>query len=61
MFETVAWLGIIMITKSWATAVFTAVGFVQMVLWAQKKERAYRKEFGDKYKKKRSVIIPGII
>ena len=60
-FETIAWLGIILVTKSWATAVFTAVGFVQMVLWAQKKERAYRKDFGDKYKKKRSVIIPGII
>jgi very-long-chain enoyl-CoA reductase len=31
-----------------------------MASWAAKKERRYRKEFGDKYKRKRFVIIPGI-
>lgn len=61
MFESIAWLGLIMVTKSWATAVFTAVGFAQMAAWGKKKERAYRKEFGDKYKKKRFVLMPGLV
>jgi very-long-chain enoyl-CoA reductase len=28
--------------------------------WALKKEKRYRKEFGDKYKKKRTVLLPFI-
>jgi very-long-chain enoyl-CoA reductase len=60
MWEILAWAGIILVTKSWATLVFTIVGAVQMFLWAKKKERAYRKDFGDKYKRKRFVLLPGL-
>ena len=60
MFETIAWIGIIMVTKNWATAVFTAVSFIQMALWGKKKERNYRREFGDKYKKKMYSVMPGL-
>ena len=61
MFEIIAWIGISMVTRSWATAVFITIGSVQMAAWGKKKERAYRKEFGDKYKKKRFTIMPGIV
>jgi very-long-chain enoyl-CoA reductase len=60
MYEVIAWLGIILVSRSWAVALFIVIGAVQMFWWAQGKERAYRKEFGDKYKKKRYVMLPGI-
>ena len=60
LFESVAWLGILMINKSWSTGVFMAVAVGQMALWAKKKEARYRKEMGPKYKKKRFAMIPGI-
>ena len=60
MFETVAWIGMTLITMSWATAVFAQVSVLQMAAWAKKKEMNYRKEFGDKYKKKRSFMLPGV-
>lgn len=59
-FEIVAWLGIWMANRSWSTAIFIAVAAFQMAVWAQKKERRYRREFGDGYKKRRSVMIPFI-
>jgi len=61
MFEIMAWLGIWMINRSWSTLVFIVVAVIQMIIWAKKKERKYRKEFGDKYKKKRFTMIPGIV
>ena len=61
MFEIFAWIGLILITKCWMTAVFLSIGTVYMISWAKKKERNYRKEFGDKYKRKRFAIMPGII
>ncbi|KAK3711576.1 Very-long-chain enoyl-CoA reductase [Vermiconidia calcicola] len=60
MFETVAWLGILMITRSWSTGVFVAVAVAQMAAWAKKKENRYRKELGGKYPKKRFAMIPGV-
>ena len=61
LFETIAWLGILAVNRSWSTAVFIIVAVAQMASWAQKKERRYRKEFPDKYKKKRYSMLPGII
>ncbi|KAF2403701.1 enoyl reductase [Trichodelitschia bisporula] len=61
LFEIVAWVGIALVTRSWSTWVFVVIAGGQMVLWAQKKERRYRKEFGDKYKKKRFAMVPGLI
>jgi len=61
MFETMAWVGMWMINRSWSTLLFIVVAVAQMAAWAKKKERRYRKEFGDKYKKKRFSMIPGIV
>lgn len=61
LFETVAWLGILLITRSWSTLVFVTIAVGQMAIWAQKKERRYRKELPGKYQKKRFAMLPGII
>lgn len=60
MFEAIAWVGISLVTRSWATALFVAVAGAQMGVWAKKKERRYRKEFGAAYKKKKFAMIPGV-
>ncbi len=60
LFETIAWLSILMINRSWTTGVFIAVAAAQMGAWAKKKESRYRKELGVKYQKKRYAMIPGI-
>ena len=59
-FEVIAWLGIWLINWSLSTFVFLVLAVGQMLLWARKKESRYRKEFGDKYKRKRFVMFPGI-
>lgn len=61
MYEIISWIGIVIVSRDWSVALFIAIGGAQMWTWAKGKERAYRKEFGDKYKKKRSVILPGIL
>jgi very-long-chain enoyl-CoA reductase len=59
--ETVSWLGIYLTSGlSWGVLIFLVVSVLQMGQWAAKKERRYRKEFGDKYKKKRYTMLPGI-
>lgn len=60
MFETMAWVGMILITRSLATILFAIASSGQMAIWAKKKERNYRREFGDRYKKKRFCFIPGV-
>lgn len=62
MFEVLAWVGVYLVSGlSWSVLFFILVGGGQMASWAAKKERRYRKEFVDKYKRKSSVMIPGII
>lgn len=58
LFETIAWTGILCVTKSASTVVFLAVASAQMHAWAVKKEKALRAEFPDAYKKKKYVFIP---
>lgn len=59
--ETISWIGVYLVSGlSWGVLIFIVVSVVQMALWAKKKERRYRKEFGDKYKKKRYTMLPGI-
>lgn len=58
LFETISWIGILLVTRSASTALFLAVSFGQMQPWAVKKERAYRTEFPETYKKKKCAIIP---
>lgn len=61
MFEMMAWTGIWLVNFSLSTGLFALVAGGQMAVWAMKKERRYRKEFGDKYKRKRFAMIPGVI
>ncbi|EON68058.1 hypothetical protein W97_07206 [Coniosporium apollinis CBS 100218] len=60
LFETMAWVGIWMVNRSWSTGFFAVVAVAQMAAWAKKKEKKYRSEFGDRYKRKRYAILPGI-
>ncbi|KAF4552018.1 Enoyl reductase-like protein [Elsinoe fawcettii] len=59
-FETVAWAGIWLMSFSLSTGLFVIIAVGQMYLWALKKESRYRKEFGDKYKRKRCAMFPFI-
>lgn len=61
MFEVIAWTGVILISRSWAVVAFIATGIVYMRGWSRDKEAALRKLFGDKYKKKRYTMLPGLI
>ncbi|KAI0124853.1 3-oxo-5-alpha-steroid 4-dehydrogenase [Xylariales sp. AK1849] len=61
MYEILAWIGIILISRSPSVALFISIGAGYMFTWGKQKERAYRKEFGDKYKKKRYVMLPGLL
>jgi len=61
MFEVMAWVGVIIISRSWAVVLFISGGIFYMRQWSQGKERALRKEFGDRYKKKRYTMLPGLI
>jgi len=61
MFEVMSWVGVYLVSElSWSVLLFIIVSTGQMYLWAQKKERRYRKEFGDRYKRKRCGVVPGI-
>ncbi|KAI9369253.1 3-oxo-5-alpha-steroid 4-dehydrogenase-domain-containing protein [Aspergillus egyptiacus] len=61
-FEVVAWVGVYLVSGlSWSVLLFIVVAAGQMAIWAKKKERRYRKEFGDKYKRKKFVMIPGLV
>ncbi|KAH7884782.1 3-oxo-5-alpha-steroid 4-dehydrogenase-domain-containing protein [Phlebopus sp. FC_14] len=59
-FETVAWLAIAVMTGSYTAWGFLVVATVQMYLWAAKKHRAYKKEFGNAYPKGRKAMFPFI-
>lgn len=58
MFESIAWTGILLVTRSLSTLLFIVLAVAQMQQWAVKKEKALRAEFGDKYQKKRYAMIP---
>ncbi|CBX92962.1 hypothetical protein IAQ61_008700 [Plenodomus lingam] len=60
MFEALAWVGVALVNCSLSTVLFIIVAVGQMGVWAWKKEKRYRKEFGDRYKRKRYAILPGI-
>jgi very-long-chain enoyl-CoA reductase len=60
MFEAIAWIGVALVNWSLSTVLFIIFAVGQMGVWAWKKEKRYRKEFGDKYKRKKYAILPGI-
>ncbi|GLB44856.1 putative 3-oxo-5-alpha-steroid 4-dehydrogenase [Lyophyllum shimeji] len=57
-FETLAWAVISVMTGSVAAGVFTVVATAQMAVWALKKHRNYKKEFGKEYPRGRYAMIP---
>jgi very-long-chain enoyl-CoA reductase len=61
MFEVLAWVGVILISRSWAVVAFILVGISYMRSWSRGKEKALRNEFGDRYKKKKYTMLPGLI
>lgn len=58
MFEIIAWTGIAMVSWSLSIIPFAIIAIGQMGIWAKKKESAYRREFGGKYKRKRYTMLP---
>lgn len=61
MFEIISWIGVAIALRSWSTTIFLSGGTYQMLAWAKGKERAYRKEFPETYKKKKFVLLPGLL
>ncbi|KAH6688550.1 3-oxo-5-alpha-steroid 4-dehydrogenase [Plectosphaerella plurivora] len=61
MFEIISWIGVAIALCSWSTTIFLSGGTYQMLAWAKGKERAYRKEFPETYKKKKFVLLPGLL
>ncbi|KAL1005565.1 hypothetical protein UPYG_G00060740 [Umbra pygmaea] len=59
-YELGSWLGFTLMTQCLPVAFFTAVGFIQMTVWAKGKHRSYLKEFRD-YPPLRSPILPFIL
>ncbi|KAG6831516.1 hypothetical protein H0H92_009784 [Tricholoma furcatifolium] len=60
-FETLAWTVVTVMTGSIASVLFLAVSTTQMVLWAIKKHKNYKKEFGKEYPRGRYAMFPFIL
>ncbi|KAJ7186738.1 3-oxo-5-alpha-steroid 4-dehydrogenase-domain-containing protein [Mycena filopes] len=60
-FELISWGTVCAMSGSMAAAFFWVVSAGQMVIWAQKKHAASKREFGDKYPRGRKAIFPGIL
>jgi len=58
-FELAAWLVFCLFTQTLTAYLFWAQSFVQIALWAFKKHKQLKKEFGEKAPK-RKVLIPFI-
>lgn len=59
--EVMGWLVFALVTRAYTSWFFFVVSLLQMVDWALKKHKAYKKEFGDKYPRNRKAMIPFII
>ncbi|KAH7341254.1 3-oxo-5-alpha-steroid 4-dehydrogenase-domain-containing protein [Rhizoctonia solani] len=57
-FEILAWIAFTLMTKSWASLIFIIAGTTPMIIWAIKKHKAYRREFGSQYPRNRKIIVP---
>lgn len=60
-FESLAWLSFTALTGSWASGLFLSVSTTQMTIWALKKAKNYKKDFGDQVPKTRKAIFPFIL
>ncbi|KAI0368621.1 hypothetical protein BV20DRAFT_968982 [Pilatotrama ljubarskyi] len=59
-FETVGWTVIAVMTGSYAAWLFLVVSTYQMAVWAIKKHKNYKKEFGKDYPANRKAMFPFI-
>lgn len=55
-FEFVAWAAFTVLTLNPASALFAAVSTAQMFVWALKKHRNYKKEFGKEYPRRKAMF-----
>ncbi|KAI0052185.1 hypothetical protein FA95DRAFT_1553882 [Auriscalpium vulgare] len=60
LFDLLAWVTLASMSGSWAAWLFFVVSATQMVIWASKKHRAYKKEFGKDYPRGRKALVPFI-
>ncbi|KAF5327471.1 hypothetical protein D9619_004640 [Psilocybe cf. subviscida] len=60
-FESLAWGTICVMTGSIGAAIFTVVAVAQMAVWAIKKHKNYKKEFGKEYPRGRKAMFPFIL
>ncbi|KAM5530870.1 hypothetical protein V8D89_015455 [Ganoderma adspersum] len=60
-FETLAWAAVTVMTGSYAAGIFLVVSTYQMTVWALKKHRNYKKEFGKEYPRNRKAMFPFIL
>ncbi|EGN99306.1 hypothetical protein SERLA73DRAFT_168792 [Serpula lacrymans var. lacrymans S7.3] len=58
LFEFIGWLVVAVMTGSYAVWIFLAVSTYYMYMWALKKHRTYKREFGDKYPRGRKAMFP---
>ncbi|KAI0749310.1 3-oxo-5-alpha-steroid 4-dehydrogenase-domain-containing protein [Daedaleopsis nitida] len=61
LFESVAWTAVAVMTGSYAAYLFLAVSTYQMAVWALKKHRNYKKEFGKDYPRGRKAMFPFVL
>lgn len=61
MFETMAWVGILMVSRSWVVLLFIVASVTQMKAWADRKEVKYRRDFPGVYSPKKYTIIPFLL
>ncbi|PWN49686.1 hypothetical protein IE53DRAFT_380351 [Violaceomyces palustris] len=59
-FEFLAWSAFTVLTLNAASALFAAVSTAQMTVWAIKKHKNYKKEFGKDYPRGRKVMFPWV-
>lgn len=59
-FESLAWLAVVLLSRSWSAALFWLVSTATMYKWALKKHSKYKHEFAGKYPKARKAIFPYI-
>ncbi|KAK4049129.1 3-oxo-5a-steroid 4- dehydrogenase [Microbotryomycetes sp. JL201] len=59
-FETVSWAAFFGLTLDPGTLVFIVAAVGQMYVWAVKKHKRYRKEFGSDYPRNRKAMFPFI-
>eukprot|EP00918_Siedleckia_nematoides_P031656 GHVU01068509.1.p1 GENE.GHVU01068509.1~~GHVU01068509.1.p1 ORF type:complete len:311 (-),score=56.35 GHVU01068509.1:194-1126(-) len=59
--ESLAWVTFSVLVNCATAWFFTIVAFGQMAIWARKKHSNYRKEFGDKYPRIRTAIVPFLL